>query len=159
MSAKKTYTVMKDGDVLKELKTLAAAKKMADLEDAEVFCGGLCVYAPDPVVEEPDADATDIKEPDIGETDAPDLDEPVDAELYVPNKCIAAPVIETVTPDRYRLKHLMNVRKAPSMYAEKLKTLKEGAVVAVLTIEDDWLHLDDDTYILYGGGKFAEKTS
>lgn len=46
----KTYTVMKDGEELKELKTLAAAKKLADAEDAEVFCEGLCVYAPDPPV-------------------------------------------------------------------------------------------------------------
>ena len=42
--ANKTYTVMKDGEELKELKTLAAAKKLADAEDAEVFCEGLCVY-------------------------------------------------------------------------------------------------------------------
>lgn len=46
----KTYTVMKDGEELKELKTLAAAKKLADAEDAKVFCEGLCVYAPDPPV-------------------------------------------------------------------------------------------------------------
>ena len=42
--ANKTYTVMKDGEEMKELKTLAAAKKLADAEDAEVFCEGLCVY-------------------------------------------------------------------------------------------------------------------
>jgi len=46
----KTYTVMKDGEELKELKSLAAAKKLADTEDAEVFCEGVCVYAPDPPV-------------------------------------------------------------------------------------------------------------
>ena len=36
--ANKTYTVMKDGEELKELKTLTAAKKLADAENAEVFC-------------------------------------------------------------------------------------------------------------------------
>ena len=43
--ANKTYTVVKDGEELKELKTLSAAKKLADAEGAEVFCEGECVYA------------------------------------------------------------------------------------------------------------------
>lgn len=61
MASNKTYTVMKDGEILKELKTLAAAKKLADAEDAEVFCEGLCVYAPDPPVSDEDEyfEATD----------------------------------------------------------------------------------------------------
>ena len=42
--ANKTYTVVKDGEELKELKTLSAAKKLADTEGAEVFCEGECVY-------------------------------------------------------------------------------------------------------------------
>ena len=42
--ANKTYTVVKDGTELKELKTLAAAKKLADAEGAEVLCDGECVY-------------------------------------------------------------------------------------------------------------------
>ena len=40
----KTYTILKDGEMLKELKSLAAAKKQADTEGAEVFCEGECVY-------------------------------------------------------------------------------------------------------------------
>ena len=40
----KTYIVQKDGETLKELKTLAAAKKLADAEGAEVLCDGECVY-------------------------------------------------------------------------------------------------------------------
>jgi len=43
--ANKTYTVVKDGEELKELKSLSAAKKLADTEGAEVFCEGECVYA------------------------------------------------------------------------------------------------------------------
>ena len=35
MASNKTYTVVKDGETLKELKTLAAAKKLADAEGAE----------------------------------------------------------------------------------------------------------------------------
>ena len=42
--ANKTYTVVKDGEELKELKSLAAAKKQADTEGAEVYCDGKCVY-------------------------------------------------------------------------------------------------------------------
>ena len=42
--ANKTYTVVKDGEELKELKSLADAKKLADAEGAEVICDGKCVY-------------------------------------------------------------------------------------------------------------------
>ena len=42
--ANKTYTVVKDGEELKELKSLAAAKRLADTEGAEVICDGKCVY-------------------------------------------------------------------------------------------------------------------
>ena len=42
--ASKTYIVMKDGEETGKLKTLTAAKKQADEEGAEVFCGGKCVY-------------------------------------------------------------------------------------------------------------------
>ena len=42
--ANKTYTVVKDGEELKELKSLAAAKKLADAAGAEVICDDKCVY-------------------------------------------------------------------------------------------------------------------
>ena len=42
--ANKTYTVVKDGKIIKELKTLAAAKKLVDAEGGEVLCEGECVY-------------------------------------------------------------------------------------------------------------------
>ena len=44
MANNKTYTVMKDGKELKELKTLVSAKKLADAEGAEVLSEGECVY-------------------------------------------------------------------------------------------------------------------
>ena len=49
----KIYTIVKDGLELDQLKTLAAAKKLADTEGAEVFCDGKCVYpvAVNPVAE------------------------------------------------------------------------------------------------------------
>lgn len=140
--ASKTYTVMKDGDILKELKTLAAAKKLADNEDAEVFCGGLCVYAPDPDL---DSDTQD-------DTDALNTLEALPAE-----PAAEVPVVETVTPDKYRLTHRMNVRKGPSVNADKAGEKASGTVVDVLGIVDDWLNLTDGTFILYSGGKYAEK--
>ena len=51
----------------------------------------------------------------------------------------------------------MNVRSAPSLDAPKVSTKPEGTVVRVLGIENDWLHLPDDTFIFFDGGRFAEK--
>lgn len=121
---------MKDGETLKELKNLAAAKKLADMEDAEVFCEGLCVYAPDPVIS--------------GEETS--IDDPKPVERVAP-----------VKPQKYTLTAKMNIRKAPSLDARKLGTAEKGKVVEVLSIDNDWLHLTDGTFILYAGGKFATK--
>ena len=121
MANMKTYTILKDRETLKELKSLAAAKKLADTEGAEVFCEGECVYtgAVAPAVEEV--------------------------------------VEEQKTPVQYTLTRLMNVRKEPSLSADKLKVLEAGAVIEVAEIKDDWLCLTDGSFILYSGGKFAER--
>ena len=129
MASNKTYTVMKDGETLRELKTLAAAKKLADTEDAKVFCEGLCVYTPDPPVG--DGDILPDTEPE------------------------AAPVTPAAAPKKYILTAKMNIREAPSLDAGIAGIAKKGTVVEVTGIEDDWLHLSDGTFILYGGGKFA----
>ena len=113
----KTYTVVKDGTELKELKALRAAKELADAEGAEVYCEGECVYSGTPA---PTEDA---------------------------NKGARA----------YRLKALMNVREKPSMDSQILYTRAAGTEVRVLGIVNDWLHLTDDTYIFYEGGKWAVK--
>ena len=42
--ANKIYIVVKDGEELEKLKTLAVAKKQADAEWVEVYCAGKCVY-------------------------------------------------------------------------------------------------------------------
>ena len=128
MANTKTYTVVKDGETLKELKTLAAAKKLADAEGAEVFCEGECVYrtAVAPAVEE---ETVETQEP------------------------VEAPKV----PDTYTLLRKMNVRKAPSLKADKLKVLDTGSIVEVDVVADDWLHLTDGTFILYEDGKNAKK--
>ena len=124
----KTYIVQKDGETLKELKTLAAAKKLADAEGAEVHCEGECVYTTtvDPV--------TDT---------LPVVDESVEK-------------AET-KPATYTLLRKMNVRKAPNLKADKVKVLDTGTEVLVSEITNDWLHLADNTIILYEGGKNARK--
>ena len=128
MAESKTYAVVKDGEQLKELKTLSAAKKLADAEGAVVLCDGECVYR---------GTVTDA-----GET-VPELSEPV---------------TEAPAPQPYTLTAKMNIRKAPGKDADKVGIAQPGTVVQVVSIENDWLHLEDGTFILYEGGRFARKS-
>ena len=127
----KTYIVQKDGETLKELKTMAAAKKLADTEAADVFCDGECVYQGivEPVI-------STVKE-EIAE---------------------ATVVAEEQKPTTFTLLRKMNVRKEPSLTAAKVAVLNAGTEVLVTEIADDWLHLADGTFILYEGGKNARKS-
>ena len=65
MATNKTYIVVKDGEELKELKSLAAAKKLADTEGGTVVCNDATVY-PEPSIEvaEPDPMPVDQPEPE-----------------------------------------------------------------------------------------------
>lgn len=67
------------------------------------------------------------------------------------------PQVDEPKTEKYRLKSLMNVRKKPSMDATIVTTKPEGTIVRVLEVEKDWLHLADDTFIFYQGGKWADK--
>ena len=130
MATNKTYIVVKDGEELKELKSLAAAKKLADAEGATVVCNGATVY--------PDA-------PDELATAEPE-NEPVDQ-----------PEPE---PEKYTLIAKMNIRLAPSMNADKVGIGEPGTVVEVLGIENDWLRVKNgagEVFVLFGGGKYARK--
>lgn len=134
----KSYLVIGgDGSELKTVKTLAAA------EGGSVLLDGECVYratveAVIPVVEE---------------------EEPKEAEA----EKTAGKVEETkVEPEKnavekYRIKALMNIRKEPNLSGEKAGIAKQGSIVTVKEVTDDWLCLTDGTYILCGGGEFAEK--
>ena len=145
MASNKAYTVMKDGEILKELKNLAAARKLADTEDAEVFCGGLCVYAPDPPVND------DI----LSRLSDAVAEDPVEKESVPDVK--DASIRKPIAPEKYTLTAKMNIRKAPSKTAEKLGVAQKGTIVDVTAIEGDWLHLADGSFILFEGGRFAEK--
>ena len=132
MATNKTYIVVKDGEELKELKTLAAAKKLADAEGATVACNGATVY--------PDA-------PDELATAEP-KNEPVDQPEPVP------------VPEKYTLTAKMNIRLAPSLDADKVGVAEPGTVVEVLGIENDWLRVKNgagEVFVLFGGGKYARK--
>ena len=128
MANTKIYTVIKDGEMLKELKTPAAAKKLADAEGGEVVCEGETIYTPSPI------------EPQ----------EPVEEQ-------VEEQIEEPAQPQKYTLTARMNVRTAPSLDAPKLGIAQAGTEVEVAAVENDWLHLTNGAYILYGGGKFAKK--
>ena len=125
----KEYIVMKDGTELKNYKSLPAAKALAEKEGAEVYADGECVYsaAVNPVV------------PAV----TPTVEEKTE--------------LQKITSDKYVLLRKMNVRKAPSLTAQKLDVLEKGTVIEVEKKVDDWLHLTDGTFIFYEGGKNARK--
>ncbi len=180
MASNKTYIVTKNGEELEQLKTLAAAKKLADADGAEVYCEGECVYRADTVHDgtTADHDGTITNHDDTtaeGEhtaensenTESPETAENTKDEAEQTTEIVTAEPIVAETPkqpfvaapktEQYRLKKLMNVRAKPSMDA-KIKTTKpSGTVVRVLALENDWLHLADGTFILYQNGEFAEK--
>ena len=133
----KIYTVVKDGETVKELKTLAAAKKLADTEGGEVLCEGQTVYTADsptlPVVPTPST--------------TPELEEKTEEQ-------------SVTEPVKYKLLSKMNIRIAPSLKADKVGIADTGTVVEVTAIENDWLRVKNgagEVFILYGGGEFAER--
>jgi len=151
MANNKTYTVVKDGENLKELKTLAAAKKLADEHGGEVLCDGKCVYQGS--VETPAEPVEDViptvdTEDPVGDAVA---EEPGEERAEEPGQPAE------LKTEKYRLKALMNVRRKPTMDGTVVTTKPAGAEVEVQGIAADWMHLKDGTFILYGGGKFAEK--
>ena len=175
----KTYIIEKDGLELDQTKTLAAAKKLADTEGAEVFCDGQCVYpaavnpgavnaaAVNPAAVNPGTEsgmemdellgdtAADGVSTDGTPTDEAAADTHVDAQPEQPG-LVGEKGTAPHAPHRYRLKSLMNVRDRPSLNGRVLATMPEGTVVSVQSVDNGWLHLTDGRYILYAG-VFAEE--
>ena len=138
----KSYLVIgSDGAELKTVKTLAAAKKLADAEGGSVLVDGECVYRA--TVEAVEETVEGTVEETVAPTEAETAEVPVE-----PKK----PDVE-----KYRIKALMNIRKEPNLNSEKVGIAKQGAIVTVEEVKDDWLCLTDGTFILCGGGEFAEK--
>ena len=138
----KSYLVIgADGAELKTVKTLAAAKKLADAEGGSVLVDGECVYRATVEAVEETVEGT------VEETVAPIEEET--AEVPVKPK--------KTDVEKYRIKALMNIRKEPNLNSEKVGIAKQGSIVIVEEVKDDWLCLTDGTFILCGGGEFAEK--
>ena len=141
--ANRSYFVKKNGEIIKELKSLSAAKKIALSESAEVYCGDELVY---PNLGETDnqTEAPNTVEKQIDEGAGEQIDEGAEKQIDGVEK-------------KYRLKALMNVRVSPSLSSRKIATLMPGTIVTVANIKNDWLHLTNGSFIFYGNGKFAEK--
>ena len=162
--ANRTYVVKKNGEIIKELKSLSAAKKIAQAENAEVYCGDEMVYSSSDGEKEEtgtvETEAHTTVEKQVDDGAEKQIDESAEkqiddgAEKQIDDD--AEKRIDGVEM-KYRLKALMNVRVSPSFSSRKIATLPPGTIVAVANIKNDWLHLTNGTFIFYGNGKYAEK--
>lgn len=114
---------------------------------------GTCVYAP--VVDEAEVEVvqTETEQAEDAQTEAL----PSAEEEAAMQEAAEETMEDGIKPESYRLLTLMNVRRQPSLDAEKVGMLPEGTIVPVVAVENDWLHLADGTFILCNGGRFAEK--
>ena len=158
--ANKTFVVKKSGEIIRELKSLSAAKKIALAESAEVYCGDEMVY-PNQGETDNQTEASNTVETQIDEGAEKQIDEGAGEQIDEgAEKQIdegAEKQINESVEMKYRLKALMNVRVSPSLSSRKIATLLPGTIVAVANIKNDWLHLTNGSFIFYGNGKFAEK--
>ncbi len=141
--ANKLFTVVKDGEKLRDVKNLAAAKKLADAEGAVVVCDDKCVYEGTEVLTKSSVMTEETDRSPGGKV----LGTETVPEVSRPNKI-----------EKYILTALMNIRKGPSKTAEKAGVAKKGTVVEVEAVKNDWLCLTDGTFILFDGGRFAKKS-
>ena len=152
----KNYLVIGgNGEELKTVKTLAAAKKLADAEGGSVLVDGECVYRAAVETVEPTGEAP-VKVEETQLEEAP-VEQPEDTVEDQPTEDALVEPVDTDQPAKYRLKTLMNIRKEPSTSARKIGTAKQDTIVEVKEVKKDWLYLTDVTFILFGGGEFAEK--
>lgn len=128
MATNKTYIVVKDGEELKELKSLAAAKKLADAEGGTVVCNGTTVY-PEPLIEvaEPDPVPVDLTEPE--------------PEKYTLTSKMNIRLAPSLNADKVGIAESGTVVEVLGVENDWLR-VKNGA---------------GEVFILYGGGKYARK--
>ena len=152
---------MKDGVKIKTTKSFNGAKAVAEAEQAEVFCNGEKVYSAintvSPVTPPaPPSTSSAPSSPSDEQKQAPVS--PVSDEKFGEQKTETA----AESPKAYRIKALMNVRKAPSLNAERIAAIEAGKIVNVYDIKDDWMKVkwgnwgEGIAYILYKNGEFAE---
>ena len=165
--ANRIYFVKKDGAIVKELKSLSAAKKIALAESADVYCGDELVYSAldtdktltDGTENEDSCSAEKEVNNDTDNASLHDTEKEINNSAEKESDHSADPVspVEEVIADKFRLKALMNVRVSPSLSSRKIATLLPGTIVTVANIKNDWLHLTNGSCILYANGKYAEK--
>ena len=164
--ASKTYIVVKNGEEIEKLKTLTAAKELADSEGAEVFCGEKCVYQGKDVSSEgtgetaaedtAESPASDVPE-EAAKDGADETEQVIIKTEPVIAKKLTQPETKPVETTRYRLTMLMNIRRKPSLDSHIVSVKPAGTVVRAVGIEGDWLHLSDGCYVLYKNGEYAKK--
>ena len=126
--ANKIYTVMKDGEPVKELKTLAAARKLADEQGGEVMCDGETIYAASLIEHEPE----ETEEGKAQEKEA------VKYTLLSKMNIRTAPSLEA---DKVGIAEAGTVVEVLAIEDDWLRVRNGAGVV----------------FILYGGGKYARK--
>ena len=133
MAEAKIYAVVKNGGELGFYKSLPAAKKLADKAGGQGVLNGEVVYQA----------GVAIKEQPLYQKEAADSTDRTEATA-----------VEGA--EKYVLKHLMNVRKDPSLKATILTTMGPGTEVLAEKV-GEWLKLEAGGYILYDGGKYATR--
>lgn len=126
--ANKIYTVMKDGEPVKELKTLVAARKLADEQGGEVMCDGETIYAASLIEHEPE----ETEEGKAQEKEA------VKYTLLSKMNIRTAPSLEA---DKVGIAEAGTVVEVLAIEDDWLRVRNGTGVV----------------FILYGGGKYARK--
>ena len=127
--ANKIYAVMKGGEPIKELKTLAAAKKLADEQGGEVMCEGTVVYAAASPIE-PELEETEEEKAPVKETEK--------YALLSKMNIRTAPSLEA---EKVGIAEAGTVVEVLAIEDDWLRVRNGAGVV----------------FILYGGGKYARK--
>ena len=147
----RNYVVKKEGEIIRELKSLSAAKKLAQVEGADVYCGDELVYSAHGTDKEVNNDTDNASLHDT----VKEINNSAEKESDHSADPVSQPDEDSAV--KYRLKALMNVRVSPSLSSRKIATLLPGTIVSVAKIKDNWLHLTNGSCILYANGKYAEK--
>lgn len=129
MATNKTYTVVKNGEELKKLKTLAAAKKLADEQSGAVVCEGTVVYTAASSIEPEIVDTAEVKAPEK------------EAEKYTILSKMNIRTAPSLDADKVGIAEAGTIVEVLAIEDDWLHVRNGAGVV----------------FILYGGGKYAKK--
>ena len=129
MATNKIYIVVKNGEELKELKTLAAAKKLADEQGGEVVCEGTVVYTAASPIEPEIVDTVEVKASEK------------EAEKYTILSKMNIRLAPSLDADKVGVAEPGTVVEVLGIENDWLR-VKNGA---------------GEVFILFGGGKYAQK--